>query len=119
MKTVNDIEQQVLRKIGIILSEKRREQGFSVRELSRRSNVSIAVITDTENAKSLPSLRIIIKLCEALEFDFNELLQGMITSNIPIGHNLPMLLSEYGYTRKQIVEIVDLIKYIEYKEKQC
>ena len=119
MKTMNNIEQRLQTKIGILLSRKRKESNLSIRGLSRLSGVSSTVINDTENARSLPSLRILIKLCEALKLDFNELLQGMVTSSTSIKQNLPMLLSEYGYTKKQIAEIMDFIKYIEYKEKRC
>ena len=112
MKTINDIEQQVLHKIGIMLSERRREQEISIRELSRHSGVSIAVITDLENTKKLPSVKIIIKLCLTLKMDLNEVLCSLMTSKSPNKPSLASVLSDYGYTKDQVAKIIDYIEYV-------
>lgn len=115
MKTIDDIEQQILYKVGILFSEKRRERGLSVRGLSRSSGVSSTVISDLENAKKLPTIKIIIKLCLALKMDLDEVLNSLTVAINPDKPSLAIVLADYGYTKKQVAKIIDYIEYVKGK----
>lgn len=109
---VTNLEQQILNKIGFLLFKKRQEQGISVRELKRRSGVSLAVITDLERAQKLPTIRIIIKLFAALDVSTNEVLSALATSESPKKQSIASILSDYGYNKDQIMKILDYAKYV-------
>ncbi|MDM0612173.1 helix-turn-helix transcriptional regulator [Clostridium perfringens] len=58
--------------IGKNLREIRRAKGFTMKELSSKSNVSQSYISDLENEKNnKPSIDILNKLANALEIDIN------------------------------------------------
>lgn len=126
-KITDYLEQQVLNKLAVFISEKRKEKGLSVREINERSRVSLAVINDLEKARSMPRVETLIRLGLALEIDFNEVFKALIlqdvvntdtNANKDNKTNLAMDLSKYGYDKNQVSEIMDFIKYIDFKTAQ-
>ena len=112
------LEQCVLKKLAVFISEKRKEKGLSVREVNERSRVSLAVINDLEKARSMPRVETLIRLGLALEIDFNEVFKALILQDVVSKDNkanLAMDLSKYGYDKNQVSEIMDFIKYIDFK----
>jgi len=118
------IEECVLKKLAIFISEKRKEKGLSVREVNERSRVSLAVINDLEKARSMPRVETLIRLGLALEIDFNEVFKALILPDVISTDvnskenkktNLAMDLSKYGYDKNQASEIMEFIKYIDFK----
>ncbi|MGJ0706931.1 helix-turn-helix domain-containing protein, partial [Enterococcus avium] len=59
--------------IGNNLKEKRREKGFTIEELSKRSGVSGITISNIENHKSNPTVIVLWKLSQALDVVFTTL----------------------------------------------
>ena len=124
MKTVNDIENKILYRFGVLFSKKRKELGMSMRELSRESGVSPSVIVDLENSKSLPSIKILIKLCTSLSINFNEIsecLRVLGTEPSLKESNLVVALTEYGFDKEQIKDVLNYVEYTKYmgnKRKQ-
>ena len=119
-------EQCVLTKLSVFISAIRKEKGLSVRELNERSKVSLAVINDLEKARSMPRVETLIRLGFALEIDFNDIFKAlMLPDTISTDINfyrinktdLAMDLARYGYDKNQVAEIIDFIKYIDYKAK--
>lgn len=121
------LEQCVLKKLAVFISTKRKEKGLSVREVNERSKVSLAVINDLEKARSMPRVETLIRLGLALEMDFNEVFKALIlpdiisinaNSNEDKKTNLAMDISKYGYDKNQVSEIMDFIKFVDFKNKQ-
>lgn len=54
------------RRIGEYINYVRENKGISLRELYRRTNISIAVLSDIENGQKLPRYETLIKLALAL-----------------------------------------------------
>lgn len=59
--------------IEILLKQVRKEKGLSIEELSKRSNVSIAHISDIENKNKKPGFIVMLKFAKALKVDINDL----------------------------------------------
>lgn len=121
------LEECVLKKLAVFISAIRKEKGLSVREVNERSKVSLAVINDLEKARSMPRVETLIRLGLALEIDFNEVFRALILSdkiNTDINFykvnktDLAMDIARYGYDKNQIAEIIDFIKYIDFKSTQ-
>ena len=51
----------------------REQKGLSLRELSKKTNISIALISLLENGDKLPRIETIIRLVLALVIPFNEI----------------------------------------------
>lgn len=118
------LEQCVLSKLAVFISEKRKEKGLSVREVNERSRVSLAVINDLEKARSMPRVETLIRLALALEIDFNEVFEKMKILEMTVKNkttnknekiDLALDISKYGYDKNQISEIMDFIKFIDFK----
>lgn len=125
------LEQCVLSKLSVFISEKRKEKGLSVRDLNERSKVSLAVINDLEKVRSMPRVETLIRLGLALELDFNEVFKALVVEDFTTANsntktntqrnartNLAMDMSKYGYDKNQISEIMEFIKYVEFKTRQ-
>lgn len=121
------LEECVLKKLAVFISAIRKEKGLSVREVNERSKVSLAVINDLEKARSMPRVETLIRLGLALEIDFNEVFRALILPDkISTDINfykvnktdLAMDIARYGYDKNQIAEIIDFIKYIDFKSTQ-
>lgn len=63
-------------KIGRFISERRKEAGFTQRELAERLGVTDKAVSKWETGKSMPDNSIILELCSELKIDVNELLSG-------------------------------------------
>ena len=120
------LEQLVLNKLAVFISEKRNDKNLSVREVNERSKVSLAVINDLEKARSMPRVETLIRLALALEIDFNEVFKALILPDVITDTNsnenkktdLAMDISKYGYDKNQVSEIMDFIKYIDFKRRK-
>lgn len=62
-----DIKEVNRTRIGFLIAEARKRQGFSVRELAERCGVSYQNITKIENGKYNVSIDILGKICSALD----------------------------------------------------
>ncbi|MCM1264883.1 MAG: helix-turn-helix transcriptional regulator [Candidatus Gastranaerophilales bacterium] len=121
------LESCVLQKLAVFISAIRKEKGLSIRELNERSRVSLAVINDLEKARSMPRVETLIRLGLALEIDFNEVFRAlMLPDKISTDINfykvnktdLAMDIARYGYDKDQVAEIIDFVKYIDFKYKK-
>lgn len=137
MKNAEDIskqakiyEQLILNQIGAFIANKRNEKNITIRELNKITGVSIGVISDLENAKSMPRVETLIKLAEALEISLSLIFENMKpatqkTSNkskiIPDDMNkydkISTLLAGLSYTKEEITDIISYIKFTDYKKQ--
>lgn len=138
MKNAEDIskqakiyEQLILNQIGAFIANKRNEKNITIRELNKITGVSIGVISDLENAKSMPRVETIIKLAEALEISLSLIFENMKpatqkTSNkskiIPDNMNkydkISTLLAGLSYAKEEITNIISYIKFTDYKKQK-
>lgn len=138
MKNAEDIskqakiyEQLILNQIGAFFANKRNEKNITIRELNKITGVSIGVISDLENAKSMPRVETIIKLAEALEISLSLIFENMKpatqkTSNkskiIPDDMNkydkISTLLAGLSYAKEEITDIISYIKFTDYKKQK-
>ena len=138
MKNAEDIskqakiyEQLILNQIGAFIANKRNEKNITIRELNKITGVSIGVISDLENAKSMPRVETIIKLAEALKISLSLIFENMKpatqkTSNkskiIPDDMNkydkISTLLAGLSYAKEEITDIISYIKFTDYKKQK-
>ena len=138
MKNAEDIskqakiyEQLILNQIGAFIANKRNEKNITIRELNKITGVSIGVISDLENAKSMPRVETLIKLAEALEISLSLIFENMKpatqkTSNkskiIPDDMNkydkISTLLAGLSYAKEDITDIISYIKFTDYKKQK-
>ncbi len=138
MKNTEDIskqakiyEQLILNQIGAFIANKRNEKNITIRELNKITGVSIGVISDLENAKSMPRVETLIKLAEALEISLSLIFENMKpatqkTSNsskiIPDDMNkydkISTLLAGLSYAKEEITDIISYIKFTDYKKQK-
>ena len=118
------LEQRVLDKLAVYISQTRKAKHLTVRQLHLRSLVSLAVINDLEKARSMPRVETLIRLGLALEVGFNNVFRAMILEDFvdieeDNSSNLAMDISKYGYDKNEVSEIMDFIKFIDFKKNKC
>ena len=138
MKNAEDInkqakiyEQLILNQIGAFIANKRNEKNITIRELNKITGVSIGVISDLENAKSMPRIETLIKLAEALEISLSSIFENMKPATqktpnhskiIPDDMNkydkISTLLAGLSYTKEEIADIISYIKFTDYKKQK-
>lgn len=138
MKNAEDIskqakiyEQLILNQIGAFIANKRNEKNITIRELNKITGVSIGVISDLENAKSMPRIETIIKLAEALEISLSLIFENMKPATQKISNHskiipddinkydkISTLLAGLSYTKEEIADIISYIKFTDYKKQK-
>lgn len=61
-------------KVGTLIKERRKELGLSLRQLSKRIDISISFLSDIENNRSNPSLDRLREIAEGLDCQVSYLL---------------------------------------------
>lgn len=65
---------QLAKRIGKRISELRRKRGLTSEKLSYENGISKGYLSDIENGKKLPSLKMLHTIAQALEVDIKDLL---------------------------------------------
>lgn len=107
--------------IGRYLKDLRQQKKLSIRDLSERSKVSTAVISDLENLRSLPRTEVLLKLAYGLDIRVEDLFCHMY-SDIPekafnISNKKSKSISLEDIITQQglnSIETKDVLKYIEF-----
>ena len=112
--------------VGDFIHYNRKSRGLSIADLSKLSKVSIAVIVDLENARSLPKLEVLLKLARAFNVHvstlFSQFLQGEAPS-AQIYNNISPLeraIKKAGLGNietKQVLEFIEFKKYLNNQRK--
>lgn len=101
---------------------------LSLRELYKKSGVSIALISAFEDGKKLPRIETIIKLMTVLDIPYKEVfghkLAGMdflfeVNQRIKLGTDNPLrqFLSTQGFDKDEIKDIIKYTDFIKYRRK--
>lgn len=105
----------------------REQKGLSLRELSRQTNISIALISLLENGDKLPRIETLIRLVLALEIPFGEVF-GNKSNGMEFTYNrekvvkrddeaLRKALLRLGCNKDDIKDIMEFIEFKIYKQK--
>ncbi|MCR5717155.1 MAG: helix-turn-helix domain-containing protein [Lachnospiraceae bacterium] len=90
---------------GTFIMTLRKEQGLTQRQLADQIGVSDKAISRWETGRGMPDTGVMLKLCEVLQININELLSGE-------------RLSEEAYSRKAEDNMVELMKNNEAEKKE-
>jgi len=124
-----DISENVCNQLGSYFNYVREKvRKLSLRELSKISGISIALVSAFEDGKKLPRIETIIKLMIALNIPFCEVfghkLAGMefkfnpeITANNSCDNPLRQYLSSLGYDKDEIKDIIKYTDFIKFNRK--
>lgn len=104
----------------------REQKGLSLRELSKKTNISIALISLLENGDKLPRIETIIRLVLALDIPFNEIFgrkaTGLEFSSKPQkvtvrdDEVLRNTLLKMGCDKDDVKDILEFIDYKKYRK---
>lgn len=119
--TANELEAKILKRLGNFFYNARADKNMSVRALNTLSGVSVAVISDLENAKGMPRIETIIRLALALGIkDMNEVFSMTLLDNSNIAINEEALLRQYlsktGFNNSEIRQIQYYINFMKYMQ---
>ena len=123
------IEKLILKKLGTYIATQRKQKGITQKELNNLSSVSLAVIADLENGKSMPRVETLIRLAIALKINVNDIFETMkcdtnnalmkpIKAKSSRDSELASAIAGFGYEKNMVNEIMDFISFIEYKYKK-
>ena len=124
-----------------VKSLKKRAGDITSRELSRRTGVSVAVISDIEGNKYLPKMEIMLKIAYGMNVEIAKLLDNLwdiddaakwanITNNLSEvsvakskqsrNNNLSLdnMLAKEGLTKNDIKEVLEFIEFKKSKQKR-
>ena len=121
-------EKIILNQIGTYINNKRKESNLTIRELNSITGVSLAVLSDLENAKSMPRIETFLRIAEALEIRHSQLFEHMkpvstfsvedketeCTSNKY--DQLATFMAGLGYNKEDTSEMVNYLKFIDHKK---
>lgn len=93
-------------RLGAKLRRLREQKGLTLNELSRRSGVSLAHISEIERGRSTASLKTLEKLAAALEVSTSSLLQ--VKRGESLGSKLRRLREKMGLTQKELADQVGI-----------
>lgn len=118
-------EKAILKKIGTFIAAQRKEKKLTQKDLNKLSHVSLAVIADLENGKSMPRVETLIRLSLAMGINPNETFEMMKIKTLPLFTDsntkvkseaeLASTIAGFGYSKDMVNEIMEYIDFIEYK----
>lgn len=115
MSKKNEINtDELLVKLSEMIKNKRNYLGLTVAELSKKSKVSVGVISDIENIRGrVPSLVNFLKITYALEIskeEFMELLPPDNSAPCSNTESIRLILKDYGLYEENIMHIIAQIE---------
>ena len=127
-KTKN-VYEQMCRMLGTYINKVREEQGISLREMYRRTNISIAVLSDIENGQKLPRIDTLIKLALALDIPLNHIFGSECHTEFVFSNDIrpfkqtkeEMLKSpilHFDLSKDEIKELDNFMDYIKFKRNK-
>lgn len=119
------ITDDLLTRLGVFFANERDKKDYSVRKLRDISGVSVPVISELENQKSMPRIETIVQLALALDItDMNKVFSNFMFDDTQVQAPTPFKqirqsLAELELTNGEIQQIMQYTKYILYlREKR-
>lgn len=94
--------------IGEKIRKERLNQGCTILDLAKRSNLTRATISNIENGKTSPMDATLLKIASSLGITIEQLKESTtcaVKRDLTLGINMRYLRYEYGYTQKKLAEI--------------
>ena len=89
-------------KIGKFISNCRKEKNITQSELAEKLNITNRTVSRWENGKNMPDYSILKDLCNILDIDINEFINGERLSKEEKNNNdIDLILKEYYKMKKQ------------------
>lgn len=104
------------KKLGENLARIRKEQKKKQSEVEELAGLSQKYLSNIENAKSIPSLEVLVKLCEALKVTPNEVLLGVTQNETDLNHTLNERLQLLSKDKKRCHIVINFIDFINEQE---
>lgn len=92
-------------KIGKFISECRKKQKLTQAELAEKLNITDRAVSKWETGRSLPDASIMLELCDILNVNVNDLLNGEVID-----------MNKYDETKEQV--LLDMVKQKEENDKK-
>lgn len=113
--------------VGSYFKDLRQQKKLSIRDLSERSKVSTAVISDLENLRSLPRTEVLLKLAYGLDIKVEALFSHMY-SDIPErvfdlsnkknkSISLENIITQQGLNSIDTKDVLKYIEFLKFKSK--
>ena len=106
------------KRIAELIKNKRKNLRITMMSLYEKSGVAASTINDIEKSKYLPHFDVILKLGYALGIPYVSILEAlaevnMFSRDVELQHQLVIQnsLDVLGYTREEIREILDFIRF--------
>ena len=125
-----NVYEQMCRMIGTHINREREKKGISLREMYRRTNISIAVMSDIENGLKLPRIETLIKLLIELDIPLSDIFGSMAYQDFSTYKEIknykrvlsdnpqaPFLLS-LDFSKDELKEMADFVEYIRFKRNK-
>ena len=126
VEKADKIYENICKLYGEYFNYTREQKGLSLRELSKQTNISIALISLLENGDKLPRIETLIRLVLALGIPFNEIFgrkatgleftskpQKVITRDDEMLRNI---LLKMGCDKDDVKDILEFIDYKKYRK---
>lgn len=128
-------ERVVLGQVGSFVNRKRKEKDITIRQLNAMTGVSIAVISDLENARCMPRVETLLRIGEALDIPNTILFDQMKLVSTAVGKGSrikPDNISEadkydqlgtfivgldLGYSKEDVIDLITYAKFLKYKKQ--
>lgn len=123
-------EKNILEQIAPFIHNRRKEKGILIKDLNVMTGVGTAVISDLENAVSMPRIETLLRICEALEIPFPTLFEQMkqvtddklkrskiIVDDTNNYDKLTTFIAGLGYSKEDVADIVSYARFIDFKKQ--
>lgn len=100
------------KKLGSNLARIRKQQKKTQSEIEELAGLSQKYLSNIENAKSIPSLEVLVRLCEALKVTPNEVLLGVTQNETDLDHTLTEKIQVLSKDQKRCHIVINFINFI-------
>ena len=109
----NELYEKTAKVLGGLINQYRTAKGLSYRQLSSKTGISIALLSDTENGHKIPRFETIIRVINTLDIPMNKVFSANI---IPMKETrstdtLDKILYSKGLTKADVNFINEYIKF--------
>lgn len=109
-KSTDEIYSRLIKTLGMLINKQRLKLKISLRQLYKKTNVSVTVISELENGVKIPRIETLIKLCIALNLDLNEIFNSKLFPSIPEDAEKSDNFYYYYYYKKADVSATSLLQ---------
>ena len=110
--------QDIINRVSKRVFDKRNQLGYSLRSFSKKTGVSIALISAIENGQRFPSLKTLEVIATGLNMTLSDMLAVKIEGSRDKKKVLLSALSEYGISRANCDILLELADFLKSKQSK-